>query len=122
MNKSEISQKINELRVRIDFDEDVTNVRLAVAELVGEVLHELDGSRNQWELSLMEEAISSVERNFKSGQVDDKANLKLALVQMENALTPEDERNETYTGISNKQIEHNLDEMIKRFQKMGGLY
>lgn len=122
MNKSEITQKINELRVRIDFDEDVTNVRLAIADFLGDTLRAFDGSTNQWELSLINEAIGLVDRNFRSAQVDTKANLKLALMHIENALTPEDERNETYTGISNSQTEHKLDEMIKRFQKMGGLY
>jgi hypothetical protein len=122
MNKSEITQKINELRVRIDFDDDVTNVRLTIADLVGDALRFFDGSTNQWELSLIDGAIGLVESNFKSPQVDTKMNLKLALKQIEVALTPEDERNEVYTGLPNKQIEHNFDEMIKRFQRMGGLY
>lgn len=122
MNNSEITQKISELRVRIDFDEDVTNVRLAVADLLGDTLRAFDGSTNQWELSLINEAIGLVDRNFRSAQVDTKANLKLALMHIENAFTPEDERNETYTGTSKSQTKHKLDEMIKRFQKMGGLY
>jgi hypothetical protein len=89
--------EIEALTARIDQEGDVDALRIGIADLTSRLIRERRDNLGYWEKHWFAQTLAALAWNVGGGHRDSTAWLRLSLVALETALTPQDRRNESYT-------------------------
>jgi hypothetical protein len=100
---------------------DVDQIRLGLAELIGQHLHAFNeaNSLGYWEKEHLARAVATLAMNIRSGR-DSPAWLRLSLTDIIKALAPPNRRDEGYTPKDPHIEAITFDQLLRALRTVGG--
>lgn len=105
---------------RIDQAQDVDDVRLEIADLIGRLVADRRDRVGYWEKFWFDEALRSLAQNIAQGQRDSTTWLRAALVATRNAVAPDDRRDPDYAPRDARIEALSADQLLARVRGLGG--
>jgi hypothetical protein len=120
MRARSVMEETDMLFARLDQNENVDAIRIDIANLIVKYLGEKRDTFGYWEKAHFANAIASLAQNVFSSHQPTTAWLRASLVNVEKALVPPDQRNESYTRRDNQLDALTFDQLVDDIRKLGG--
>ena len=118
-----IMEEIDKLFERIDQGQNVDQIRIDIADLIGKSLYSMCDSFGYWEKVHMANAIGLLAWNINASLQHPSANatfwLRLSLVNGEKAFVPHDQRSENGTHVNGRLDAITFDQLLADIISLG---